>query len=269
MMMTLPQGRCQGVCLGGGGKMSCYCGDYCAQQFNKSFFLFRRRGGGGGGEERGGKQIMRGGNYPPSPPPPPPPGAATARRTKIHPVTTYRKIDNCVYVSVFMKFTFNGFVVPYTMILKPILALHIMNFSSCQNYWGGGGKTICPPIFSLGATPPSPPPPRFDASAYFCNLNYFYRFWTIANWWSSKHVKWYYIVSPKSSPDCTWLLDFKHRLNIISMPYTSASYLIIEQKRHPASPSQSPIKRMMLVKWRLHSFHEMNYECTCMSLCFR
>ena len=32
---------------------------------------------------------------------------------------------------------------------KPILALHIVNFSSCQNYWGGGGQTICLP----------PPPP--------------------------------------------------------------------------------------------------------------
>ena len=31
------------------------------------------------------------------------------------------------------------------MLFKPILALHIMNFSSCQNYWGGGGKTICFP----------------------------------------------------------------------------------------------------------------------------
>ena len=51
------------------------------------------------------------------------------------------------------------------MILKPILALHIMNFSSCQNYWGGR-KTIClpppPNIFIGGVT--APPPQDLDAS---------------------------------------------------------------------------------------------------------
>ena len=45
---------------------------------------------------------------------------------------------------------------------NPILALHIVNFSSCQNYWGGG-QTIClpPPHIStlflsvhLGVLPP-------------------------------------------------------------------------------------------------------------------
>ena len=43
------------------------------------------------------------------------------------------------------------------MLFKPILALHIMNFSSSQNYW---------PLqyFHWGATAP-PPPPRIDASA--------------------------------------------------------------------------------------------------------
>ena len=41
---------------------------------------------------------------------------------------------------------------------QPILALHIMNFSSCQNYWGGGGKTICLP----------PPPPPYKYIYYFC-----------------------------------------------------------------------------------------------------
>ena len=37
------------------------------------------------------------------------------------------------------------------LLFKPI-ALHIMNFSSCQNYWGGGGakRYVCPPIFSWG-----------------------------------------------------------------------------------------------------------------------
>ena len=39
-----------------------------------------------------------------------------------------------------------------TMLFKPILALNIINFSSCRNYLGGGGgKTICLP-------------PRIDAS---------------------------------------------------------------------------------------------------------
>ena len=47
------------------------------------------------------------------------------------------------------------------MLFQPILALHIINFSSCQNYWGGGGakRYICLPIFSLGVTAPPPPPP--------------------------------------------------------------------------------------------------------------
>ena len=52
-----------------------------------------------------------------------------------------------------------------TVLFKPILALHI-NFSSCQNYWGGGAKRyVCPPppnIFIGGRLPP--PPPRIDAS---------------------------------------------------------------------------------------------------------
>ena len=50
-----------------------------------------------------------------------------------------------------------------TVLFKPILALHI-NFSSCQNYWGG--KTIClpPQYFHWGTAAPSPQPPRIDAS---------------------------------------------------------------------------------------------------------
>ena len=41
-----------------------------------------------------------------------------------------------------------------TVLFDPILALHIINFSSCRNYWGGGGgakRYVCPP-------------PRIDAS---------------------------------------------------------------------------------------------------------
>ena len=50
-----------------------------------------------------------------------------------------------------------------TMLFKPILALHIMNFSSCRNYWGGGGQNamFTPQYFHWGATAP---PPRIDAS---------------------------------------------------------------------------------------------------------
>ena len=55
---------------------------------------------------------------------------------------------------------FNGFVV----LFRPIFALglHIVNFSSCQNYWGGGQNDVCPPppIFSLGGDCPPPPQDR-------------------------------------------------------------------------------------------------------------
>ena len=39
-----------------------------------------------------------------------------------------------------------------TVLFEPILALHIINFSSWRNYWGGGGakRYVCPP----------PPPPK-------------------------------------------------------------------------------------------------------------
>ena len=38
------------------------------------------------------------------------------------------------------------------MLFKPIIALHMINFSSCRNYWGGGHNDMFapPPIFSLG-----------------------------------------------------------------------------------------------------------------------
>ena len=53
----------------------------------------------------------------------------------------------------------NGFVVPDSAFFIPILALHIMNFSSCWNYFapppnifmGGGGGTAPPP--PPGSTP--------------------------------------------------------------------------------------------------------------------
>ena len=34
------------------------------------------------------------------------------------------------------------------MLFKPILALHIMDFSSCQNYWGGENDVCPPPLFT-------------------------------------------------------------------------------------------------------------------------
>ena len=53
-----------------------------------------------------------------------------------------------------------------TVLFKPILALNVINFSSCQNYWGGA-KTIClPPNIFIGggggaiALPPPPPQDR-------------------------------------------------------------------------------------------------------------
>ena len=57
------------------------------------------------------------------------------------------------------------------MLSKPIVALHVMNFSSCRNYWGGGGKTIClpPQYFNGGRLPP--PPPRIDASVLIVNVS--------------------------------------------------------------------------------------------------
>ena len=54
-----------------------------------------------------------------------------------------------------------------TVLFKPIFALHIINFSSCRNYWGGGGQNdmFAPQYFHWrAAAPPPPPPPRIDAS---------------------------------------------------------------------------------------------------------
>ena len=62
-----------------------------------------------------------------------------------------------------------------TVLFKPILALHIINFSSCRNYWGGGVKTICPP----------PPPPGSTSlgtphELTFVRLGYFGK---LKKWW--------------------------------------------------------------------------------------
>ena len=51
-----------------------------------------------------------------------------------------------------------------TVLFKPILALHIINFSSCRNYWGGGGQNDMfpsPPQYFHGGLSP----PKIDASA--------------------------------------------------------------------------------------------------------
>ena len=46
-----------------------------------------------------------------------------------------------------------GFVVPDSA-FKPNLALHIMDFSSCRNYWGRGqNDMLATPIFSWGRLP--------------------------------------------------------------------------------------------------------------------
>ena len=51
----------------------------------------------------------------------------------------------CLLYSIFKLNVMVLQVVIYSA-LQPILALHIMNFSSCQNYWGGGAKRyVCPP----------------------------------------------------------------------------------------------------------------------------
>ena len=48
-----------------------------------------------------------------------------------------------------------------TVLFKPILALQIINFSSCRNYWGG--NDVCPPppqYFHSGGGCPQPPQDR-------------------------------------------------------------------------------------------------------------
>ena len=68
------------------------------------------------------------------------------------------------------------------VLFKPILALHIINFSSCPNYWGGGGRAkryVCPPpIFSWGGGDCAPPPLRIDASV-------------VAASWENHSIPWY------------------------------------------------------------------------------
>ena len=57
-----------------------------------------------------------------------------------------------------------------TVLFEPILALHIINFSSWRNYWGGGGakRYVCPPpppqYFHGGGGRLLPSSPRIDAS---------------------------------------------------------------------------------------------------------
>ena len=79
---------------------------------------------------------------------------------------TFMKLSGETY-SIFSYKIFNGFVECLTVLFNPILALHIMNFSSCRNYWGGGGKTIClpPQSFHGGGGGGDCPPPKNDASA--------------------------------------------------------------------------------------------------------
>ena len=54
-----------------------------------------------------------------------------------------------------------------------------MNFSSCRNYWGGGGKTIClpPQYFHWGRLPPPPQVRRLWVAQKECNTydHYFQR----------------------------------------------------------------------------------------------
>ena len=54
-----------------------------------------------------------------------------------------------------------------TVLFEPILALHIINFSSLQNYWGGGKRYVCPPPPKkkfMGGGRLLPSSPRIDAS---------------------------------------------------------------------------------------------------------
>ena len=74
----------------------------------------------------------------------------------------------CMFSSVFMLnlMVFQGLAV----LFKPILALHIINFSSCRNNWGGGAQNDISPNILMGGggggrlPPAPPPPPRIDAS---------------------------------------------------------------------------------------------------------
>ena len=60
------------------------------------------------------------------------------------------------------------------VLLKPILALHIINFSSCRNYCGGAKRYVCPPppnIFMGGSRPPPPPQDRRLCNRVAASLN--------------------------------------------------------------------------------------------------
>ena len=65
------------------------------------------------------------------------------------------------------------------VLFKPILALHIINFSSCRNYWGEGAKRyVCPPppnIFMGGGAPrpPGSTPLGTPHDLTFVRLGYF------------------------------------------------------------------------------------------------
>ena len=79
------------------------------------------------------------------------------------------QIENCICLVVFS--TLNLMVLScLTVLLKPILALHIMIFfSSCRNYWGGGvgqNDMFATPIVSWG-TPMPPPPPGSGGDEWF------------------------------------------------------------------------------------------------------
>ena len=57
----------------------------------------------------------------------------------------------CMFSSIFMLNFFRAWQCFLNLFLH-----YIINFSSCRNYWGGGGgkRYVCPPIFSLGRLPP-------------------------------------------------------------------------------------------------------------------
>ena len=83
-----------------------------------------------------------------------------------------RKIENCVCLAVFLCKISWFCSALYTMLFKPILALH-MKFSSCRNYGGGGGQNDMfaprPQYFHWGRLPPPPQDRRLcSGSSYLC-----------------------------------------------------------------------------------------------------
>ena len=81
---------------------------------------------------------------------------------------------------------------------KPILALHIVNFSSCQNYWrGGGGKRSPPPHIStlflsvqLGVLPP-----QYQKAGYASDRHILLIWFCIVSWSSN--------ITPRFLTHCT------------------------------------------------------------------